>query len=152
MSKNSIYTMDFESTGDNPWEGGALSTRLPRGSDLGASLYVLKPGAKTGYYHFHHGIEEMLILIEGQPTLRTPAGERVLEEGEVVHFVKGPEGAHQVINHTAQTVRLVMVSNQASPDAVEYPDQGMLSVMARTMSQLGEPLWDMRKIRPDSED
>lgn len=51
-----------------------------------------------------------------------------------------------VINDTEETVRLVMVSSQASPDAVEYPDQGMLSVMARTMSQLGEPLWDMRKI------
>ena len=151
MKKNSIYTDQFESTGDNPWEGGALSTRLPRGTEIGASLYVLKPGATTGYYHFHHGNEEMLILIEGKPTLRTPEGERVLEAGEVVHFKKGPEGAHQLINHTDQVVRLVMVSNQASPDAVEYPDQGMLSVMARTNSQLGEPLWDIRKITVDEE-
>lgn len=40
-----------------------------------------------------------------------------------------------------------MVSNQASPDAVEYPDQGMLSIMARTKSQLGEQLWDIRNIK-----
>jgi hypothetical protein len=39
-----------------------------------------------------------------------------------------------------------MVSNQASPDAVEYPDQGMLSVMARPPSQLGKPLWVIRQI------
>lgn len=151
MIKSSIYTDQFESNGENPWEGGALSTKLPRGTDLGASLYVLKPGAKTGYYHFHHGIEEMLILIEGQPILRTPEGERTLEEGEVVHFKKGPEGSHQIINNTDKLVRLVMVSNQVSPDAVEYPDQGLLSVMARTHSQLGEPLWDMRKITLDDE-
>ena len=88
----------------------------------------------------------MLILIEGQPTLRTPEGNRILESGEVVHFKKGAEGAHQVINHTDEVVRLVMASNQASPDVVEYPDQGMLSVMAHTISQLGEPLWDIRKM------
>ena len=146
MKKNSIYAEKFESLGVNPWEGGARSRRLPRGEDLGASLYVLVPGATTGYYHFHHGIEEMLLLIEGRPKLRTPEGERTLELGEVVHFRKGPEGAHQIINDTNETVRLVMVSNQASPDAVEYPDQKMLSVMARTNSQLGEPLWDIRKI------
>ncbi|HSR05090.1 MAG TPA: cupin domain-containing protein [Proteiniclasticum sp.] len=146
MNKNSIYTEEFESLGENPWEGGARSRRLPRGEDLGASLYVLVPGATTGYYHFHHGIEEMLLLIEGRPKLRTPEGERILELGEVVHFRKGPEGSHQIINDTEETVRLVMVSNQASPDAVEYPDQKMLSVMARTNSQLGEPLWDIRRI------
>jgi len=146
MIKESIYTEHYDSLGENPWEGGALSKRLPRGTDIGASLYVLKSGTTTGYYHFHHGIEEMLILIEGRPTLRSPDGTRRLEAGEVVHFRKGAEGAHVVINDTEETERAVMVSSQASPDAVEYPDQGMLSVMARTMSQLGEPLWDMRKI------
>lgn len=149
MKKSSIYSEQYDSMGDNPWEGGAYSKRLPRGTDIGASLYVLKPGTRTGYYHFHHGVEEMLILIEGQPTLRTPEGNRVLEPGEVVHFKKGAEGAHQIINDTEEVVRLVMVSNQTSPDAVEYPDQGMLSVMARTISQLGGPLWDMRKINSE---
>lgn len=146
MIKNSIYSEQFDSMGENPWEGGAYSTWLPGGKDIGASLYVLKPGTTTGYYHFHHGIEEMLILIEGRPTLRTPEGSRILELGEVVHFKKGAEGAHQIINNTEEVVRLVIVSNEASPDAVEYPDQGMLSVMAHTISQLGEPLWDIRTI------
>lgn len=146
MIKNSIYTEQYDSMGENPWEGGAYSKWLPEGADIGASLYVLKPGTTTGNYHFHHGVEEMLILIEGRPTLRTPEGNRVLESGEVVHFKKGAEGAHQIINDTEEVVRLVIVSSQASPDAVEYPDQGMLSVMARTISQLGDPLWDIRKI------
>ena len=149
MNKNSIYSEQYDSMGENPWEGGAYSSWLPGGKDLGASLYVLKPGATTGYYHFHHGIEEMLILIEGQPSLRTPQGQRKLDMGEVVHFKKGAEGAHQIINDTDEVVRLVIVSNEASPDAVEYPDQGLLSVMAHTTSQLGNPLWDIRKISPE---
>lgn len=145
MIQNSIYSEQYDSMGENPWEGGAYTKSLPEGNDIGASLYVLNPGATTGYYHFHHGIEEMLILIEGRPTLRTPEGNRILEHGEVVHFKKGAEGAHQIINNTDEVVRLVIVGNDASPDAVEYPDQGMLSVMARTISQSGTPLWDIRK-------
>lgn len=30
--------------------------------------------------------------------VRTPAGERVLEPGEVVFFPAGPDGAHQLFN------------------------------------------------------
>jgi uncharacterized cupin superfamily protein len=149
MVKNSIFTNEFDTSGENPWEGGAKSTRLPRGDELGASLYVLEPRTTTGHYHFHHGIEEMLILIEGKPKLRTPEGIRILELGEVVHFTKGLQGAHQIINDTEETVRLVMISNQSSPDAVEYPDQGLLSIMARTMSQFGTPLWDIRKMEQE---
>jgi quercetin dioxygenase-like cupin family protein len=94
MTIHSIYSKEYDSLGEEPWEGGAYSKRLPRGDNLGASLYVLKPGTQTGNYHFHHGIEEMLILIEGQPTLRTPGGNRTLEIGEAVHFKKGAESAH----------------------------------------------------------
>ena len=137
----SIYSKSYDSLGKEPWEGGAFSKVLPRGEDIGASLYVLKPGATTGYYHFHHGLEEMLILIEGQATLRTPQGKRILDLGEVVHFKKGREGGHQIINHTDQEVRLVMISNQSSPDVVEYPDQKLMSVMARSKSENGDPLW-----------
>ena len=144
---SSIYTKDFDSMGENPWEGGAYSKPLPRGNDLGATLYELRPGTTGGNYHFHHGVEEMLIVICGQATLRTPEGKRRLENGEVVHFIKGFGGAHQVLNESGEIVRYVMVSTQASPDAVEYPDTGDLSVMARTISQLGKPLWDIRKMK-----
>jgi quercetin dioxygenase-like cupin family protein len=62
------------------------------GSSLTASVYVLEPGEKHKPYHFHHGAEELLLVLEGTPTLRTPSGERVLHRGDVVHF--GAEGAH----------------------------------------------------------
>ncbi len=84
------------------------------------------------------------MVLRGRPTLREPAGERALEEGDVVHFAVGPEGAHQLLNRTAEPVRYLMVSNRPSPEAVEYPDTRQISVMAFTESQLGRPLWDMR--------
>lgn len=142
----SIWADDWESRGDKPHEGGARSRRLPRGEIIGATLYELPPEAPGGPYHFHHGNEELFIVLRGRPTLRTPDGSRTIDEGAVVHFERGPAGAHSVSNETAEPVRYVMVSNRASPDAVEYPESKQLSVMARTPSQFGDPLWYIRTI------
>ncbi|HEX5028507.1 MAG TPA: cupin domain-containing protein [Gaiellaceae bacterium] len=122
------------------------STRLPRGDKLGATLYEVPPGKTGGYFHFHHGAEELLIVLRGAPTLRDAFGERALAEGDVVLFRVGPEGAHQLINRTDAPVRYVFVSNRPSPEVVEYPDSRQLSAMALTESQLGGPLWDIRTL------
>ena len=104
--------------------GGGLSKRLsPRGWEhtLGASLYELGPGNFVPY-HAHHGSEELLIVLRGHVTLKTPAGEHVLDEGEVVHFTTGLKGAHGLRNDTDQPVRYVMAGTRVTPEVVEYPD------------------------------
>lgn len=143
---SNVWSDDWQFESEEDWTGGARSTRLPRGEQLGASVYELRPGTTCGLYHFHHGTEELLIVLRGRPTLRTPDGERELEEGEVVLFPRGPDGAHQVKNEGSEPVRLVFVSTRPSPDAVEYPDSRQLSVMALTDSQVGRPLWDIRTL------
>lgn len=138
-----VYTDSWESEGGPDWTGGAKSTRLPRGEQIGATVYQLEPGTTVGLYHFHHGAEELLIVLQGRPQLRTPDGTRQLEEGDVVHFPRGPAGAHQVRNDTGTPVRCVIVGTFTSPESAEYPDSGQISVMARTESQQGGPLWRM---------
>jgi uncharacterized cupin superfamily protein len=140
-----IWSDDWEFESDEAWAVGK-STRLPRGDKIGATVAEMSAGGTSGSYHFHHGAEELLVVLRGRPTLREPAGERVLEEGDVVHFAVGPEGAHQLLNRTAEPVRYLMVSNRPSPEAVEYPDTRQISVMAFTESQLGRPLWDIRTL------
>jgi uncharacterized cupin superfamily protein len=140
-----VWSDDWELESDEEWAADR-TTRLPRGEKLGASLYEIDPGGTSGLYHFHHGAEELLVVLRGRPTLREPAGERELGEGEVVHFVRGPEGAHQLLNRTEEPVRYLMASTRPSPEAVEYPDSRQLSVMAFTASQLGRPLWDIRTL------
>ena len=88
---------------------------------LGASLYELDPGDFL-VYHAHHGAEELLIVLRGRPTLKTPAGERQLDEGEVVHFTTGMDGAHGLRNDTSELVRYVMAGVRVTPEVVEYPD------------------------------
>ena len=130
--------------GEQPedWSGGGgKSKRLVQsGPVLGASVYEYGPG-NFGVYHFHHGSEELLIVLRGRPTLRTPDGERVLTEGEVVHFPTGPDGAHSLRNDTDEPVRFVVAGIRVSPEVAEYPDTKQITAQARTDSQTGERLW-----------
>ena len=82
-----------------------------------------------------------MIVLRGTPALRTPEGERVLDEGDVVFFPVGPDGAHAVRNDTNEPARFVMVSDHPSPEVAEYPDLGQITAQAKTGSQTGERLW-----------
>jgi uncharacterized cupin superfamily protein len=139
VADDNIWTDEWDSGED--WSGGGgESKRLPRGSGLGATVYELGPG-DFGVYHFHHASEELLIMLRGRDTLRTPDGEREVAEGEVVHFPAGPEGAHGTRNDSDARARFLMVSTLRSPEVVEYPDLKQITAQGRTLSQTGEALW-----------
>ena len=75
---------------DEPREGEGFRckrTRISRqaGAErLGVSLWEVPPGEAAYPYHAHLTEEELLIVLEGRPALRTPSGWRELEQGEVV--------------------------------------------------------------------
>jgi len=102
------------------------------GELIGASLAEVEPGNKLWPYHTHHANEEWVIVLRGEPTLRTPEGEQVLKEGDVVAFRRGREGAHQIVNRTDAPVRVLMLSSMIAPDVVEYLDTGKIG--ARSVS------------------
>ena len=98
---------------------------------LGLSLWELPPGEAAYPYHHHLGEEELLLVLEGRPALRTPAGWRELAAGEVVAFPRGEGGAHQLLNRTEHTVRFLAFSTNGEPDIVVYPDAGKLGAAQR---------------------
>jgi len=140
-----IWSDEWEHESDEEWASGK-STRLVRGEKLGATVYEIAPGRTSGLYHFHHGAEELIVVLGGAPPLRSPGGESLLGEGDVVLFPVGPDGAHQLLNRNDAPVRFLFVANRPSPEVVEYPDTRQLSAMALTDSQLGGPLWDIRTL------
>ena len=123
--------------------------RVAEGGAIGATLYELSKDGGVAY-HFHHGNEELLIVLAGRLTLRTPEGTRTVEAGGVVHFPIGPEGAHGITNDDDEPVRYLMVSTRVSPDATEYPDTRRLAIYGRTKNQFGEDLFDIRTVEPRS--
>lgn len=72
-----------------------------------------------------------MIVLSGRPTLRTPDGTRELEEGEVLHFPVGEEGAHQIYNPTEETVTLLALSSHGRPDVIVYPDTNKIGLGER---------------------
>jgi uncharacterized cupin superfamily protein len=114
-----------------PFHGRAAEIGVQAGThDLGASLYELEQGQATSPYHTHYGNEELLIVLAGRPTLRTPAGARELDPGEVVAFPAGRDGAHRLDNHRPEPAQVLIVSTMNEVDVVEYPDSG--KVLARS--------------------
>jgi uncharacterized cupin superfamily protein len=119
---------------------------VPPGNTLGMSVYELQPGQTQCPYHFHHGNEELVLVLNGHPTLRTPDGEQELAPGDVVHFSKGPAGAHQIVNRASDPARYVVADAHVTPEIVEYPDSGKLAAMSRAESQRGGPLWTINRL------
>ena len=52
-------------------------------------VYELPDGERSFPYHYHHGVEEWLIVLGGSPTVRTPDGKRTLQLGDVLCFASG---------------------------------------------------------------
>jgi uncharacterized cupin superfamily protein len=98
---------------------------------LGASVYELPPGQALCPYHWQAGNEEMIIVLSGRPSIRTPDGWRQLEPGELVPFPRGPEGAHQVANPSNQMSRVLMMSELNGPEVIVYPDSNKTGVLSR---------------------
>lgn len=102
--------------------------------ELGAAVFELPPGQRT-LYHAHHGNEELALVLEGAPTLRTAAGERELAAGGCVLFRRGVE--HGFCNRSDELARYVVFSTMIEPDIVEYPDSGKFGLFAGAAPKMG---------------
>jgi len=105
----------------------AVGKRLG-GRLLGGTLYELPPGERTWPYHYEQGCEEWLIVISGRPTLRAADGERQLEPADVAVFPEGPGGAHQVVNRSQDSCRVLILSSKGPLAIVHYPDSGKVGL------------------------
>jgi uncharacterized cupin superfamily protein len=133
MNEPNVFDPDFDDVEER--EGfsrrDAQIGRQAGSERLGASVYEIAPGNATFPYHYHFGNEEMLIVLSGQPHLRTSDGWRQLSEGEVVAFPVGERGAHQVANRTESPARILVISEMEGPDVVVYPDSGKVGARER---------------------
>src|SRR5437773_11739508 len=78
-----LFAPEFDHSSERDgyrWQA-ARAGRAVGAEEIGACLYDLGDGQRSHPYHFHHAMEEWLIVVAGSPTLRTPDRERVLREG-----------------------------------------------------------------------
>jgi uncharacterized cupin superfamily protein len=111
---------------------------------LGLSLWEVPPGQAAYPYHAHLTEEELVIVLEGTPSLRTHDGWRQLEQGEVVSFPRGERGAHQIVNRTEESVRFLAFSPSGEPDVVLQLDSGKIGAFERRPDGGGLRVWFRR--------
>jgi uncharacterized cupin superfamily protein len=118
---------------------------LVGGQLLGMTVYEVPPGQSICPYHYEVGFEEWLLVLDGQPTLRTPEGERPLKPWDVAFFPDGEDGAHKVTNNTDESLRVAILSNKANPGAAVYPDSNKIGIWpADKLFRIGDAVdyWD----------
>jgi len=107
-----------------------VARRLVRSGDgLGGSIWEFQPGEPEYVYHFHHGSDELLIVLRGEPKLRLREGERTLREGDVVPLPRGVDGGRAISNPSNAVARVLILSSNADPDVAEYPETGKIGVI-----------------------
>jgi uncharacterized cupin superfamily protein len=147
MRRINIAGPEFEYDGDDPegFRTGLVSLgKLLGAAETGISVYELPPGEAICPYHYELGEEEWLLVLEGNPTLRTPEGSEALDPWDVVCFPRGPEGAHGLRNESDEHVRVLMFSNVVVPTATVYPDSDKVGIWT------GDPETEVMARREDA--
>lgn len=94
-------------------------------SAFGASHVVLKPGAWSSQRHYHHGEDELLVMLAGEAVLVEDGGRTILHPGDICAWPKGAPNGHTVINES--DADCIMVAISAGPNTGGfYPDIDMI--------------------------
>jgi len=126
-----IASPELRSSPDNPDGFRPRSARigpLVGAANTGITVYELPPGQAICPYHYENPEEEWLLVLDGRPTLRHPAGEDELQPWDIVFFPAGPAGAHAVRNDTDSVTRVLMFSDRSTVAATVYPDSDKIAM------------------------
>lgn len=122
-----MNVIDAELTKDDDDAPGYGTSYLRLTPELGGELiafnvFEMPPGQSVCPYHYEHGCEEWIIVLTGNPTLRTPDGEQELRPWDCVFCPDGEPGAHKVTNRGDEPSRIIIWSNRIDPATAVYPD------------------------------
>ncbi len=104
---------------------------------FGVNLTKLAPGARSALLHQHSLQEELIYILEGNPTLITDTHQVQLKPGMCAGFIpNGP--AHYLLNNTADNVLYLEIGGRDPADRVTYPEDDLIAVA------LGNNQWEFK--------
>lgn len=131
MPRPNIFDGEFPMIREDRGLRGKPIARPAGARELGGSVYELAAGSTGMDLHGHYGNEELFIVLEGSPTLRTTDGEEQLGKGDVVACVRGREGIHTIENRSSEQALVLAMSTANTPDVVVYPENDTVGVATR---------------------
>ena len=97
--------------------------------NFGINLTRLAPGAISALAHHHATQDELVYVLEGNPTLLLDGEPHRLQPGDCHGIRAGSGVAVQLINETDQDVVYLEVGDRSRGDRAVYPDEDLLAVM-----------------------
>lgn len=94
-------------------------------TNFGVNLVRIVPGGQSSCRHAHAVQDEMVLVLEGEITLETDAGEETVTPGTYIGFPKGTGDAHRFVNKSGKDVVFLVIGDRTKPDDVIYPDVDM---------------------------
>jgi uncharacterized cupin superfamily protein len=98
-------------------------------SNFGVNLTTLEPGAISALRHAHSKQDEFVYILEGEATLTTNAGTKMLSSGMCVGFRAGTGDAHQLSNTGVSTLVYLEVGDRTPGDSAFYPDDDIRAIL-----------------------
>jgi uncharacterized cupin superfamily protein len=131
INLDEIEPEKFDDVGGK-YRGAAYEAGLPIGARrLGYQFVSLEPGARFCPMHSHALEEEMFLVWEGTPTIRTSRGEFECRRGDVIAFPVGDIGSHQLINASNAPCTVFLLGNAEPHEVAHYPDSNKVLVRSR---------------------
>ncbi|MEO1198728.1 MAG: cupin domain-containing protein [Pseudomonadota bacterium] len=94
---------------------------------FGVNRVTIDAGVSSTVRHWHSHEDEFVLVLEGELTLVTDAGERTLKEGDMAGFKAGIADGHRLENRSeAKAVYLEVGSRRTTVDTVTYPDDDLV--------------------------
>ena len=90
-------------------------------SDFGVSHVVMEPGGVSSQRHWHEGVDEFLVVVEGEAMLVEEDGETILRAGDCAVFPKDIPNGHHLVNRSDRHCTFLAIGGTAEGDC-HYPD------------------------------
>ena len=91
-------------------------------TDIGVSHCVLEPGAWSSQRHWHEGIDEFVVMLEGEAVLVEEGRETVLRPGDCAAFPKNEPNGHHLVNRSDRSCAFLAFDCRHGEGDCHYPD------------------------------
>lgn len=108
---------------------GRSSLRLGQAAGLtqfGVNLVTLEPGAMSTLRHWHRAEDEFVMVISGECTMVTDAGEEPMRAGDCAGFPANVPDGHHFLNRGDQPAVFLVVGSKSREEVVTYSDIDMV--------------------------